>query len=200
MSAWPVRLEASLPDGGALVLRGLRRRDRSEWLELRRASWDWLKEWEPTFPRAGQEAKPFPEYVRHQAREARAGRQLPFAVEVDGRLCGAVNLSQIMEGALWGATAGYWCAPTHAGRGIVPLALATACDYAVGERGLHRIEVNIRPDNTKSLAVVRKLGFRDEGLREHYLHIDGAWRDHRTFALTTEDLGGATFTERLRTA
>ena len=80
MSEWPVRLEASLPDGGALVLRGLRRRDRAEWLELRRASWDWLKEWEPTFPRAGQEAKPFPEYVRHQAREARAGRQLPFAV------------------------------------------------------------------------------------------------------------------------
>ena len=50
------------------------------------------------------------------------------------------------------------------------------------------------------VAVVRKLGFRDEGLREHYLHIDGAWRDHRTFALTTEDLRGATFTDRLRRA
>ena len=38
--------------------------------------------------------------------------------------------------------------------------------------------------------MVQKLGFRDEGVRARYLHIDGAWRDHRTFALTTEDLGG----------
>ena len=50
--------------------------------------------------------------------------------------------------------------------------------------------MNIRPENAASLAVVRKLGFRDEGLRPHYLHIDGAWRDHRSFALTAEDLAG----------
>jgi len=54
--------------------------------------------------------------------------------------------------------------------------------------GLHRVEVNIRPENAASLRVVEKLGFRDEGLRERYLHIDGAWRDHRTFALTVEDI------------
>jgi ribosomal-protein-alanine N-acetyltransferase len=40
------------------------------------------------------------------------------------------------------------------------------------------------------LRVVEKLGFRDEGLRRAYLHIDGAWRDHRTFALTAEEVPG----------
>ena len=50
--------------------------------------------------------------------------------------------------------------------------------------------MNIRPENIASLAVVRKLGFRDEGLRERYLHINGAWRDHRAFAITREDLVG----------
>ena len=53
---------------------------------------------------------------------------------------------------------------------------------------LHRVEVNIRPENRPSLRVVEKLGFRDEGLRERYLHIGGRWCDHRTFALTTEDV------------
>ena len=42
--------------------------------------------------------------------------------------------------------------------------------------------------NTRSLAVVQHLRFRDEGVRERYLHIEGAWRDHRTFALTREDV------------
>ncbi|MCH8612092.1 GNAT family N-acetyltransferase [Arsenicicoccus dermatophilus] len=195
---WPVRLEERLDDGATLVLRGLRRRDQHEWLELRRRSWDWLEQWEPTPARPGQVALPYPAYLRHQRREARAGRLLPFVAEVEGRLCGAVTLSQVFEGALWGASAGYWCAPTHAGRGIAPLALAMACDYAVRERGLHRIEVNIRPENHRSLAVAAKLSFRAEGLRERYLHIDGAWRDHHSFALTTEELGGSTFVQRLR--
>jgi ribosomal-protein-alanine N-acetyltransferase len=47
------------------------------------------------------------------------------------------------------------------------------------------------------LRVAERLGLRDEGVRERYLHIDGAWRDHRSFAVTTEDLGGSTLMERL---
>jgi [ribosomal protein S5]-alanine N-acetyltransferase len=80
---------------------------------------------------------------------------------------------------------------------VIPTALALAGDHALGVLGLHRLEVNIRPENTASLAVVRKLGFRREGLRPHYLHIAGAWRDHVSFALTIEDLAGETLTERL---
>jgi ribosomal-protein-alanine N-acetyltransferase len=52
---------------------------------------------------------------------------------------------------------------------------------------LHRVEVNIRPENRASLRVAHKLGFRPEGVRKNYLHIDGAWRDHATFAVTVED-------------
>ena len=36
--------------------------------------------------------------------------------------------------------------------------------------------------------MVEKLGFREEGLRPRYLHIDGAWRDHLVFALTAEEV------------
>jgi ribosomal-protein-alanine N-acetyltransferase len=38
------------------------------------------------------------------------------------------------------------------------------------------------------LRVVAKLGFREEGLRRRYLHVDGDWRDHRIFALTREEV------------
>lgn len=63
-----------------------------------------------------------------------------------------------------------------------------AVDYCLFERHLHRIEINVRPENHASLRVVEKLGFRDEGIRERYLHINGRWADHRTFALTREDI------------
>jgi ribosomal-protein-alanine N-acetyltransferase len=78
----------------------------------------------------------------------------------------------------------------------MPLALAAACDHAFIALGLHRVEVNIRPENSASLRVVEKLGFRDEGMRLRYLHIAGEWRDHRSFALTTEDLGHSSLVER----
>jgi ribosomal-protein-alanine N-acetyltransferase len=37
--------------------------------------------------------------------------------------------------------------------------------------------------------VVEKLGFRSEGLRPRYLHIDGDWRDHLIFALNSDEVG-----------
>ena len=124
---------------------------------------------------------------------------LPFTIRMEGRIVGQMVLFGISYGSLLSASAGYWVDESVAGRGVAPVALALAGDHALGAMKLHRIEVNIRPENANSLAVVRKLGFRDEGVRAAYLHIDGAWRDHRTFALTTEDLGGQSLLERLHT-
>jgi ribosomal-protein-alanine N-acetyltransferase len=50
------------------------------------------------------------------------------------------------------------------------------------------VEINVRPENTASLRVIQKLGFRYEGLKQRYIHINGDWRDHYVFALTKEEL------------
>lgn len=70
----------------------------------------------------------------------------------------------------------------------MPTAVALVSDHCFRTVGLHRIEVCIRPENGPSRRVVEKLGFREEGLRPRYLHIDGAWRDHLVFALTAEEV------------
>ena len=44
--------------------------------------------------------------------------------------------------------------------------------------------------------VLNKLGFCDEGMRRRVLYVDGAWRDHRSFALTAEDLDGESLVHR----
>ncbi|GAA1731696.1 GNAT family protein [Isoptericola hypogeus] len=184
---WPVTLRED-GSAGAVVLRPLRRRDGTEWLRLRGENARWLEPWEATSPGERPSVATFGEYLRALSAQARAGTTLPFAVELDGALVGQLTVSQISYGSLCSASIGYWVSQDVAGRGVIPTAVAMAGDYCLGVLGLHRIEVNIRPENAPSLRVVAKLGFRDEGVRRRYLHIQGEWRDHRTFALTTEDV------------
>ncbi|GAA3686123.1 GNAT family protein [Yimella radicis] len=164
---------------------------------MRRDNSDWNRPWDSSPPVPLPTGMSFAQMVRQQDREAKAGRLLPFVLEVDGAMAGQVHLFGISRGALLSGSAGYWIAESLAGQGIMPFALAMTMDHGFEREGLHRVEVNIRPDNPRSLRVVQKLGLRDEGLRERYLHIDGKWRDHRTFALTTEDLDGESVVDRL---
>jgi ribosomal-protein-alanine N-acetyltransferase len=180
---WPVELTE-----GDVLLRPLRRRDAAEWRSLRMANHAWLAPWEATHPDTESPAPTFGEMVRRFGREARAGRMLPLAVEHAGRLAGQVTVNGITWGSLRSAHIGYWVDRGVAGRGITPTAVAMAADYCFFALGLHRLEVNIRPENVASLRVVEKLGFRPEGVRERYLHIDGVWRDHATFALTVDEV------------
>ena len=126
--------------------------------------------------------------VRRLRAEAREGRTLPWVITLDGDLVGQVTVGGIARGSLLSGYIGYWIDSRVAGHGITPTAVAMASDHCFDVLGLHRIEINIRPENTASLRVVEKLGFRAEGAREKYLHIDGAWRDHLTFALCREDV------------
>lgn len=197
MARWPVDLHGVTPAGEEVVLDPLRRRDREEWRAVRAANASWLAEWEASAPDGEPLRLRFGSLVRHYNAEARAGRMLPFVVRAHGAIVGQMHLFGLAYGSLRSAAAGYWVTESVAGRGIAPTALALAGDYLLGDLGMHRLEVNIRPDNAASLVVARKLGFRDEGIRRRYLHINGAWRDHRTFALTAEELTGTSLYEYL---
>jgi len=190
-----VTITARRVGGAPVILRALHGKDRREWEALRAANLEWLRPWEATSPEPALTGLNFRQLVRQCDREAAEGRLQPFAIETEGRLVGQMHLFGISWGSLRSACAGYWVAESVAGKGIMPFALAAACDHAFLGLGLHRVEINIRPENTASLRVVEKLGFRDEGLRLRYLHIDGQWHDHRSFALTSEDLGHSSLVE-----
>jgi len=149
---------------------------------------EWLTPWEATPPRSLGPPISFATMVRGLRRQARRGQLLPFVVAYDGELAGQLTVGGIAYGSLCSAHIGYWVDERVAGRGVMPTALALAVDHCLLVLRLHRVEVNIRPENTASLRVVEKLGFREEGVRRAFLHIAGEWRDHRSFALTAEDV------------
>ena len=168
---WPAELV-----WGPVRLRPLQRTDRREYNEVRRANAAWLRPWEATVPDPTWQAPGFLEMRAQYARAARQGRSLPFVLEVGGRFRGQLTVSGFQWGSLASATIGYWIDRRVAGQGHTPLAVALATDHCFAA-GLHRMEIAIRPENSASLRVVEKLGFRDEGVRERYMHIDGDWRD-----------------------
>lgn len=188
---WP----AVLTDG-AVVLRPYRRSDVHDWVAVRRRNEQWLAQWEPTPYGSWRVLNSHASYRAVYAdmrRAARDGTSMPFAIclnDADGeqRLVGQLTLSNIVRRAFCSAYAGYWIDSRVAGRGVMPTALALAVDHAFASGGLHRIEVNIRPENAASRRVVEKLGFRQEAYHHRYLHIDGDWRDHLGYAVTTEDV------------
>jgi ribosomal-protein-alanine N-acetyltransferase len=163
-------------------------RDQRAWREVNRRNRDWLRPWEATVPPAppGQilQRPTYRQMVRHLRGEAHAGRMLPFVIDYRGRLAGQLTVAGITWGSMCSAHIGYWVDQAVAGRGVMPTAVALAVDHCFRDVGLHRIEVCIRPENGPS----RRVGFREEGLRPRYLHIDGAWRDHLVFALTAEEV------------
>jgi ribosomal-protein-alanine N-acetyltransferase len=191
-AGWPATLAS-----GPVTLRPLGWRDGPSWVAARRRNVDWLIEWEATPPDADgaggavpAAASTFVTMVRRMRAEARQGRGLPFAVLYDGDFAGQLNVGGVVRGSLHSAHLGYWLDREFAGRGVMPTAVALVTDHCFGPVGLHRVEVNIRPENAASRRVVEKLGFREEGLRRRFLHIAGDWRDHISYALTREEVPG----------
>lgn len=187
--AWPVTLEC-----GDLVLRPIRYRDRKEWSALRARNEKWLAPWEASNPAPGGGLPNYRQMVSSLKAQAAQATALPFVIAAwtpgykEPVIVGQLTVSSIVWGSAMMATLGYWVDQDRAGQGIAPTAVAMATDHCFRTLGLHRMEINIRPENGPSLRVVEKLGFRDEGYRPRYLHINGRWADHRSFALTSEEV------------
>ena len=91
---------------------------------------------------------------------------------------GSVSLTDIRRGAMQSGELGFGLDARHQGLGLMSEAVHAVCDYAFGPLGLHRLQANHLPDNLRSAAVLRRVGFGVEGLARQSVLIDGRWRDH----------------------
>lgn len=103
------------------------------------------------------------------------------------RVVGVVNINEIVGGVFQSAYLGYYGMQEFGRKGLMTQALRAAIRFAFGDLGLHRLEANIQPENRASIALVQRLGFRQEGLSSRYLHIGGEWRDHERWALLADE-------------
>ena len=99
------------------------------------------------------------------------------------RIIGDLAFSNIVRGAFQSCHLGYKIDGAAINSGYMTEALARAIRFAFADMRLHRIEANIMPKNARSIRVVEKLGFVNEGLSRKYLKIAGIWEDHIHYVL-----------------
>lgn len=95
-----------------------------------------------------------------------------------GTIIGSIGLSNVVWGAFRSAHLGYKLDKDYINRGYMTMAVELVTNYAFSELGLHRIEGNVMPRNRRSLRVLEKCGYENEGLARYYLNINGVWEDH----------------------
>lgn len=189
---WPARLGPLRVPAGVVAIRPVRLRDAGEWSRIRLRDRAHLEMWEPTGIGPWPERNAFWSWPSQWAALrslARRGQCLPFSITLDGALAGQVTVGNVVRASLRSAWIGYWVSSDIVRGGVATAAVALVTDHAFAVAGLHRLEATVRPENTPSLRVLAKAGYRQEGLFERYLDVDGAWRDHFCYAVTKEETG-----------
>ena len=132
--------------------------------------------------------------LEREAADRGAGTHLrAWLFERDDRdletVIGFASLSNIIRGAFQSCYLGYEMHVDHAGQGYMTEALrALVFEIAFGPLELHRVEANVMPRNSRSIRVLEKLGFIEEGLARDYLRINGRWEHHIHYVALNRDL------------
>ncbi|HEY9372607.1 GNAT family protein [Streptomyces sp.] len=107
-------------------------------------------------------------FLRAYADKAASDTGRIYGIWTDGTLVGGV-LFRTMDVTFGTAEAGCWLEPSAVGKGLVTRAARVIIDWAVEERGIHRVEWLVASGNEASVNVARRLGMTKDGvLRESY--------------------------------
>lgn len=172
-----------LAEGTLVGIRHYRYEDAAEFTARVRESKDLHHPW--LFPPASAGA-----YAAYAKRLIEDPTKTGFLVceKSGGDIAGFININNIVEGGFLNGALGYGAFAHAAGRGLMREGLELVVRYTFGRLGLHRLEINVQPDNAASIALASRCGFRLEGFSPDFLFIDGAWRDHERWAITAEML------------
>jgi ribosomal-protein-alanine N-acetyltransferase len=176
--------------GERVRLRPAHEEDWVQWTAVRRANQDLLCPLEPKWPADALTQAFFMRRLTLLRREWQEGRACSFLIwRTSGELIGGFNLNHVCRGAAQSATLGYWLAQEWQGQGLMTEAARLAADFAFGPFLLHRLNAATLTHNLRSQALLKRLGFVEEGFARRYIQIDGIWQDHNLYGLNAEDWG-----------
>jgi ribosomal-protein-alanine N-acetyltransferase len=154
-------------------------------LDYYKRNHDFLQEWEPQRPKDFYTLAYQKRQLSYEYRMFKERKLIRFWIlkKEDNKLIGNICLSNIIMGNFRSCYMGYKLDCDEINKGYMTEAIKKVLDIMFNEYGLHRIEVNVMPRNIRSLKVMKKLNFEEEGYSRRYLEINGKWEDHVHFAI-----------------
>ena len=141
-----------------------------------------LSRFQPVMPALPEDAwsdEFWDQKVNDWVEDVRTGAAIRYVVTTsDDHIIGDISYTNIARGPFLACNLSYRIDSAYEGQGVMRRALEHCNHLIFSETGLHRIMANYKPDNVKSGALLRRLGFCVEGYARDYLHLNGAWEDH----------------------
>ena len=176
--------------GAGVTLRAPQSGDFAEWAALRESSRDFLVPWEPIWPPDDLTRSAFRRRLKRYAEDQRGDLAYAFLIfrSEDNAMVGGLTLANIRRGVAQAGSIGYWIGAPYARKGYMTAAVRALIPYGFSTLRLHRLEAACIPDNTASIRLLEKTGFRREGYARSYLCINGTWQDHLLYARIKDDV------------
>lgn len=171
-----------------LLLRPPAMIDRDDWIELRRKNREALMPFEPRWHEKSLHPRAFKTRLARQSRLWKLGLSCSFLIfrKDDETLIGGINLNNICRGAAQSASPGYWLGEEFQQQGYMTEALDRIIVYSFEGLHLHRLNAATLPHNGRSIKLLRRVGFEEEGFARNYIQINGEWQDHILFGLCAD--------------
>ena len=175
--------------GERVFLRPPKRRDALKWQKLRMSSKSFLVPWEPSWDASSCTRRAYLRYFKNSNYLANMDRAYSFLIFNinDKALLGGINIGNVRRGVSQSASLGYWLGEKHSRNGYMKEALKLLIPSLFIDLRLNRIEAATLEENIASKNLLKKIGFKKEGVLRKYLKINGNWRDHILYGLLEND-------------
>ena len=175
--------------GERVFLRPPKRRDALKWQKLRMSSKSFLVPWEPSWDASSCTRRAYLRYFKNSNYLANMDRAYSFLIfkTDDKTLLGGINIGNVRRGVSQSASLGYWIGEKYSRNGYMKEALKLLIPSLFVDLRLNRIEAATLEENIASKNLLKKIGFKKEGVLRKYLKINGNWRDHILYGLLEND-------------
>ena len=175
--------------GERVFLRPPKRRDALKWQKLRMSSKSFLVPWEPSWDASSCTRRAYLRYFKNSNYLANMDRAYSFLIfkTDDKTLLGGINVGNVRRGVAQSASLGYWIGEKHSRNGYMKEALKLLIPSLFIDLRLNRIEAATLEENIASKNLLKKIGFKKEGVLRKYLKINGTCKDHILYGLLEND-------------
>lgn len=142
-------------------LRLLEERHAEALFGLLKNDWDYFREWMPNL-HDNYSLEDARNFIRNCLDRFASGKDFSLGIWCEDVLAGVVSLKSIDSVNRVGSLA-YFLGASYQGKGLVTNACRVLLGYAFTELKLHRVDILCAPENIKSRAIAKRLGFKEEG-------------------------------------